>query len=298
MSRRLKKKSRRSKSQQLYSIGVPVVCFLLFFGVIAIVISLQKPELKGTLLGTRAVAMQIPVKSIALADLNLTLEQRSEIESAFTEDVESFVSSQMTCRLGGDGGDITVTVSIGDRFSWFAVNPSSNLTLSDWIRQNQSTLNTDRMNRIVKAGNSLCVDKLKKVGGDSVVFDAGLYRDDFALNAHVKAFGYAVEAIAGQRKSVCAHEDSRGTLYFALPDDTKSFVLRGRSYGGTTLFPGEYQVDVIGEDSIPAPAEDVPAKESPSPAMQDDMQSNPMEPATDDPADSSPGMAVPMMNAT
>ena len=282
VSKRLKKKTHRRKSQLLYSVGIPVICFLLFFGVIALVMTTQQPELKGTLRGTRAGSMLIPTRLFPVADLELDSDQRTRVESAFEADRESFVSSQMTCRIGLDAGNLTIDVSVGDGFFWFAVNPANDIVLSDWIRKNQTNLNADRLKRTIKTGTELCQDKLLKASGEPVVFEAEKYRDGFGLNTNVKAFGYVVEAIAGQRKSVCAYEDTNGTLYFALPADTKSFLLKGRLVGGISLFEGEYTVEVAGDQAVPLPAEDEPAPD----AMEPDAMAEPMEPeSTDEPED-------------
>ncbi len=278
MSKRLKKKTKRSKSQRLYSIGIPVVCFLMFFGVVAIIMNVQQPELKGTLRASRAIRMQIPTASFPLADLGFTGDQQAAVQAAFETETESFVSSQMTCRINSDGTNLVVDVSIGDGFMWFAVNPSNDLTLSDWIRQNKVSLNSSRLQHTIEAGKELCNDKLRKASGETVVFDAERYRDGFGLNAHVKAFGYAVEAIAAPRKSVCVHEDANGTMYFALPEDTKSFKLQGRSFGGAALFPGEYEVQVLGEDTLPAPATEEEIAEPEGDAMEGEvMEGAPIE---------------------
>ena len=167
------------------------------------------------------------------------------------------------------------------------------MVLSDWIRKNQTNLNIDRLNRAIKAGTELCQDKLLKASGEPVVFDAEKYRDGFGLNTNVKAFGYVVEAIAGQRKSVCAYEDTNGTLYFALPADTKSFILKGRLVGDISLFEGEYKVEVAGDQAVPLPAEDEPAAGD----MEAGDKEEPMEPEpTDEPKDGAMNSSDAMSN--
>jgi len=244
---------RRKRASKLYSIGIPVVCFLTFFGIVIAVMMMRPQELKGVLTGSIARDMRIPSVTVPLASLQLTDEEQADAMQAFEDSPEAFVSSQMTCRIRLDGKSLVVDVAAGEEFEWFAVNPNSNVNLRDWIRDHVAAANTQRLNRIAETGTALCKDKILKASGSRVVFDAATYRDGFGLNAHVDAFGFVVEAVTNNRVSPCAHEDSKGTLYFALPKDTTSFVLRGRSQdGGKPIFPGEYTVQVsVAADAAP-----------------------------------------------
>ena len=280
LSRSLRKKTRRKKSQRLYAIGIPVVCFLLFFGMIGIIMILQTPELKGTLRGTVATAMQIPPKTVSWADLQMTSDEQAMAMSAFDADPEAFVSSQMTCRISLDGNGLAVDLKIGDGFSLFAVNPTNDMTAASWLRDHQVQLNKQRLQQIAAAGAELCQDKITRSAGTPVVFNAERYRDAFGLNTHVKALGFAVEAVAQERKSLCVHENSSGMLYFALPNGTTSFTLRGRSVDGQLLFPGEYTVTLPSIPSEPVAGDATPedtgispdsAAESDDKVMQEDQ---------------------------
>lgn len=248
ISRKLKRKTRRKKSQGLYTWGIPIVCLMLFFSVVALLMSQLEPELKGTLKGNVAIAMELPTATVSWSSFDLTGPEAEDAKSAFSLK-ESFISSQMACRIGAQSGSgLDVDFEIGEEFSWYVVNPINDLVLSDWIRDNQQRLNARRLQELTRAGTELCRDKIKKAAGQSVIFAAEVYRDNFGVNTHVEAFGSVVEAIAQNRGSVCFHEDSNGTLYFALPKGTTRFVLRGRKFGGQSLFPGEYTVVV---DSVP-----------------------------------------------
>lgn len=246
----LRRKARRKKSQRVYALAIPIGCFVMFFGVVGIIMMMQKPELKGTLRGTIARRMEIPSRSVSLAQLELTTDEEAQTALAFETDPESFVSSQMTCRIQLDGSALAIELQAGSGFSWFTVNPSTDLTLAEWIRDNTVAINTARLRQMTDAGKELCRDKILKASGTPVVFDAEKYRDGFGLNAHVGAFGYVVEAVTKNRRTPCAHEDTKGILYFALPDDTQEFRLRGRSVGsGSQLFPGEYVVQVSSSEA-------------------------------------------------
>ena len=281
ISRKLKRKTRRKKSQTLYTWGIPAVCLMLFFSVVAFLMYQLEPELKGTLKGSVATVMEIPTATMSWSDFELTPQEMEVAKSSF-EARESFISAQMACRISsGSGAGLDVDFEIGEEFSWYLVNPINDLILSDWIRDNAQQLNTRRIKEVTQAGTQLCRDKIRKANGEPVVFAADVYRDNFGINSHVNAFGSVVEAIADNRASLCFHEDSNGTLYFALPSGTTMFLLRGRSFGGPALFPGEYTVfvDAASTSSIVPESTTEPHTES-SDEMTDESEM-PMEDVSD-----------------
>lgn len=261
LSRRLRKKQRRKKSQRLYMIAVPVVCFLAFFGVMALIALSSKPELKGKLQASVAPRMEVPTETVAVSLLGLTSDEETQVFQAFEDSPESFLSTQMRCTIQLDGASLSIDVTAMSGFTWFAVNPNSDATLAEWIRDNRVSVNKQRLKRIAESGKVLCMEKIRKAAGDPVAFTTEICRDGFALNARVNAFGYVIEAVTKNRRSPCVHEDSKGTLYFILPEETKTFRLRGRKLGQSkALFPGDYLVEVKRtESAAPEPdPEDVP----------------------------------------
>lgn len=275
VSRKLRRKSRRRKSQGVFGVAVPAVCFLMFLGLLAAFMYLRSPELEGSLRGSLVGVMDFPPATVSLHNLNLTDEEHTQAAMAFEGAPESFISPQMTCSVAVDGDNLQIDVRSGKGFAWFAVNPSSSTALTDWIRSQRTALNTVRLQTLAAAGSELCRDKVTKEGGTPVVFDAVRYRDSFGLSAHVDAFGFAVVAIVGNKLMPCAHEDSNGTLYFALPVGTGSFQLRGREVNGQRLFPGEYTVTV--EGSAPAPAADSDDSTQPETPSDDSSTDEPAE---------------------
>ncbi|MDG1897861.1 MAG: hypothetical protein P8J37_23420 [Fuerstiella sp.] len=258
VTRSLRKKQRRRKSQRIFAIAVPVVCFLLFFGVLGIVFFATEPELAGTLMGKNVGKFELPSAVVSLASLGLTEDEKANTQNTFENDPEAFLSTQMACRIRLDNSDLVTDISVGDGFSLFVVNPAGNQHLSKWISSHRIDINRKRMLQLTEAGADLCRDKVAKSAGSQVVFDAQRYRDDFGLSAHVSAFGYVVEAVTEQRRARCVHEDANGTLYFVLPVNTSQFTLRGREIdGGMSLFSGEYSVSVSTQASPPVTAADM-----------------------------------------
>lgn len=296
VSRRLRRKTRRRGSQQLLMWLIPVVCLGAFLGVIAVVTNLQTPELKGSLRGSRALKLELPPAVVSRSLLQLSDEQKVEVVAAFASGPESFVSPQMVCRIAVTEGSLTVELTPGEGFAWFGVNPGNNLPLMDWIRDHRESLNQSRVNWLSRAVTELAEDKLQKASGQPVQFAAIEYRNGVGVNAHVKAFGYVIEAIADDKQSLGFHEDSNGTVYFALPEDTQSFVIRGRTINGQQLFPGEYTVKVsaAAADEDAASNTDSSAQEDADGAEDTDAPPGdgmmPDDGATDDGMDSGGGM--------
>ncbi|MEQ9408889.1 MAG: hypothetical protein RIK87_14225 [Fuerstiella sp.] len=295
LSRRLKRKTGRRKSQRLYAVAVPVVCFVLFFGVVGLIVVMRSPELKGTLRGTMPVNMEIPPARVPLTDLGLSSDRLAVAAEAFESSPESFVSSQMTCDVSLDAEALMVRLRSGTGFALFAINPETDQNLAQWIREHRVEADQQRRQQIAAAGRDLCNDKMLKESGVPVVFDAARYRDNFALNAQVKAFGFLVEAVTGNTRSPCVHEDANGVLYFVLPQDTTTFSLRGRSQGAAPpLFPGEYRVNVaaIGVSDAPATDADANAEDgSPEDSGAETQSSDPDAPAMEPPA-TGDGMSI------
>lgn len=303
LGRSLRKRERRRKSQRIYAVAIPLACFVLFVVVIGFLTVGRPPELNGVLRASAAPLIEIPTGSVPIAELNLSADERSAVADEFSARPEVFTSSRMTCQVSAEQQTLQIHIKLTDEnFAWFAVNPTLDLNLQNWIRDNREPLNQLRRSRMTAAGTELCKDKLRKADGTPVVFDAARYRDEFGFAALVQGFGFGVEAIANQQRVFAAHEDRNGILYFALPKDTAEFTLRGRSLStAQPLFPGEYRVAV---DQNPATMLDSAIGESTEEAMDPDSATTDMSDASDpddsdgDPTDDSmpPDSMSPSMN--
>lgn len=257
---------------------VPALCFVALMGLLSLILILRTPELKGTLPGNMARNMEVSKIKVAITDLGLTELEQDQVRLAFRSKPESYLSDQMTCRVALSGTSLAIDIEPGSGFSWYTVNPTTDAVLTGWIRQNSKSLDAIRLKRATAAGRNLCLDKVKRGSGTTARIEAGQFRDDFGLGFHVQAFGFAVEAVAGKRRSLCAHEDNNGTLYFVLPAGVKEFTLRGRSPdGGAPLFSGEYRVLVSGgTEDLPADPADATEAEPMTDETEEPMSDEPL----------------------
>ena len=244
VSKRLKKKQRRGKSQQMFTMGIPLVLFAIFLTVIGILTLAEKPDLTGELAGATFAVQDIPIATVAASECGLRGAAVTKVIDGFSSAPETLSGTWNRCVISAEKKSLTVTVRAVSGAGWFTVNPQENAVLSKWIRDHRVETNRQRIKLISETGTELCAMKLERLNGASPRIPATRIRDNFALAAHVQSFGFAVEAVVGSRATMCAHEDVKGTLYFALPEDTTEFTLRGRSLeqGGPRLFPGEYIV--------------------------------------------------------
>lgn len=223
---------------------------------------------------------RLPTSRLSLASLKLDSADEDTVVSEFEFGPERFKSAMMVCSVGIDGRSLTVDVEPNDRYEWFTVNPGSDANLLDWVKKNAETWDQYRKDRMLQFATELCEKKVQRAAGQRLVIDAARYRDNFALATQVKGFGYLVEAIGQSERAVCAHEDANGTLYFALPANTKTFTLQGRSFDQQQpVFPGTYTVTVSAAANGPPP--------EPSSGKEDPVDSD-GDPETTDPAEPEP----------
>ena len=258
VSKSMRKKNRRKRKQGNWSFVVAILCFIIFFGVVAVIVTMKKPELKGTLQASIAHKNALPPSRIHFATLNLTGEEATNAANAFKEAKESFLSPQMTCSLEASDTELSIVIRPSGEGVWYTVSPSSDANLMNWIRSNRDSILSAKRERMISTGTEMCRDKILKNSGETLAFNPARYRDDFALNSCVDAFGYSIVAIANKKMSPCCYEDPNGLLYFCLPEGTTSFQIRGRDFEGSRWFPGTYQV-TVDVASTASPAAEAPA---------------------------------------
>lgn len=281
-----RRKSRRSR--RIWLVGLPVIGFLILFGVLAAIMMSRMPELKGTLPAQVLSERTLPPAVIAWSAAGLSPEQQTTLKTTLAEFPESFSSELMTCSLVGTEDGIEVQLKAGDGYAWFVVAPETHAPLLLWSRLHQEELNAQRIKELRTQTVEYCRDKLRAIDGERIVINAALYRDAVGLSAHLKALSYALEAVAAGRVTRCVREDQNGQLYFLLPESTQSFVIRGRLMAdGIRQFPGEYQATVTAASRSTADeksAEDPPDIPLETPTKSDEV------PMSDDAANGPPAV--------
>ena len=247
---KLKRKARRNRRTRIWVVGVPVLCFLILIGFLAAMMMTSMPDLTGSLNATATASKTVPSEIYPWTSMNLPAEDRQQLQAAMESSPDAFTSELMTCRLLAAEKGIEVQLKASENNSWFVVDPSQSKALVLWAQKQQQHLAVARSKEMQTRVAEYCREKLLIQTGEHLMINAQAYRDPIGLNAHMKSLGYALEAFANNRVSRCAHEDDQGRLYFLLPTETRSFVIRGRTIAdGTKPFPGEYNVTIIASEA-------------------------------------------------
>lgn len=242
-----RRNARRRPSRTLV-IGVPVICFLVLFGIIAYSLTGSLPQLHGDLTGRRLDGLSLPKSVIPWSDISLSEDDRKILQEALTTQPESLASQVMACRLSASDDGILVTLSSQSESQWIVVNVTAEKPLAIWRRKEGPHLNRLRLDELQAAVTQYAKDKLLKVNGERIAIDAVAMRDKIALNASRRSLSYAIQAVADSTIFPCAAEDELGQLYFCLPKSVQTFRIQGRTFSNGTLgFNGDYNVTVSGE---------------------------------------------------
>ncbi|MBC7967787.1 MAG: hypothetical protein H7Z17_17890 [Fuerstia sp.] len=243
-----RRRSARRRPSRTLVIGVPVICFLILFGVIAYSLTGSLPKLQGDVAGRRLEGLSLPKALIPWSDIGLSAGDRTILQEALTTQPESLASQVMACRLSASEDGILVTLAAQPESQWIVVDMAAEKPLAIWRRKEGPHLNRLRLDELQAAITKYAKDKLLKINGEHIAVDAVAVRDKIALNASCHALGYAIHAVADATLFPCAAEDEQGQLYFCLPKTVQRFKIQGRTLAnGTVGFAGDYNVTISGE---------------------------------------------------
>ena len=279
-----RRRSARRRPSRTLVIGVPVICFLILFGVIAYSLTGRLPKLQGDVAGRRLDGLSLPKVVIPWSDIGLSADERTILQEALTTQPESLASQVMACRLSASDDGILVTLAAQAESQWIVVDMAAEKPLAIWRRKEGPHLNRLRLDELQVAVTQYVKDKLLKVNGEQIAIDAAAVRDRVALNASRRALGYAIQAVADTSLFPCAAEDEQGQLYFCLPKTVQRFKIQGRTLAnGTIGFAGDYNVTVSGDTvtTESKPATDDAKPETSMPGNESEMSGE--EPEMSDP---------------
>ena len=259
-----RRRARRRPGRTLV-IGVPVICFLVLFGVIAYSLTGSLPQLQGELTGRSLAGLSLPKSVIPWSVISLNEDDRKILQEALTTQPESLASQVMACRLSASEEGIIVTLAAQPESQWIVVNVAADKPLAIWRRKEGPHLDRIRLDELHVAVTQYAKDKLLKINGEQIAIDAAAVRDKVALNASCRSLSYAIQAVADPTIFRCAAEDEQGQLYFCLPKSVQVFKIEGRTLANSAIgFNGDYNVTVSGETVTieTEPAADDPKSET------------------------------------
>ena len=242
-----RRKARRRPSRALV-IGLPVICFLVLFGIIAYSLMDNLPQLHGDLPARKMDGLMLPPTTIPWSDIAIGADERKVLQQELTTHPDTLTSKVISCRISGNDEGIVVTLSSTPESQWIVVDTSLEKPLAIWRRKEGPQLNRFRLEEMQAAIAVYARDKLLKANGKQIAIDGATVRDRVALNASGGALSYAVHAIVDSTIFPCAAEDGPGHLYFCLPKNVTNFKISGRTIGNASIgFSGEYNVAISNE---------------------------------------------------
>ena len=279
-----RRRSARRRPSRTLVIGVPVICFLILFGIIAYSLIDSLPQLKGELTGRRLDGLSLAKTVIPWSDMSLSEDDRKTLQEALSTQPESLASQVMACRLSANDDGILVTLAAQPESQWIVVNVAAEKPLAIWRRKNDQHQNRIRQDELQASVAKYAKDKLLKLNGEKIAIDAVAVRDKVALNAHCRALSYSIQAVVDSTIFRCAAEDEPGQLYFCLPKTVQTFKIQGRPFAdGVPGFDFDYNVTISGEtvttESAPTADDKKPEVSMPP----DNPETSVNEPETSDP---------------
>ena len=290
-----RRKARRRPSRALV-IGLPVICFLVLFGIIAYSLMDSLPQLHGDLPARKMDGVMLPPTTIPWSDIAVGADDRKVLQQELTTHPDTLTSQVISCRMSGSDEGIVVTLSSTPESQWIVVDTSLEKPLAIWRRKEGPQLNRFRLEEMQSAIAAYARDKLLKANGKQIAIDGAMVRDKMALNASGGALSYAVHAIVDSTIFPCAAEEGSGQLYFCLPKNITHFKIAGRTMGNASIgFSGEYNVSISNEivtTEEAAPSDNTVTQPDSTATGETEMQPGEMMPAGEpDMSDQKPEMS-------
>ncbi|QDT38666.1 hypothetical protein [Stratiformator vulcanicus] len=249
-----RKRGRGRSSGLIFSTVVAVVCGLMIAVVVYRYAVDTGPRLTGEAVAAPSARAALPPKSIVPPAAGLPEESVALVMQALQPPGVPFKSRLMELRFVAAENAILVSVAESSATTLFAVPLGQESKVAAIVRLNRQQVAAlkykERRDEVLQFFRVFS-NTLRN--GEAIVPDDQGFRDTVGLNALTGVLGYSVEAVAEGRVYRCVYEDESGRIYFALPELTTEFQIRGRVLpDGSTPIPLDYQVTVA-EQSLEPP---------------------------------------------
>jgi DNA-directed RNA polymerase subunit RPC12/RpoP len=234
----------------LLPLVIPLISVALLSTVGAWLLRRSEPKLEGTLAGERLSDDELGPFRIASRHLGRpSSDLRAVLEMLHDEPLRT-VSPLLALEFQGISGGVGVMIRTTDKSSFYRVDPNRDRRLARYIEKEKDRLQA-AVDRDLSESVPDFLDALERRSSDrNEISGLADYRNSVGLASLVRGFGYHVQAQIGKQAFPCAHEDTDGRLYFALPVDTQEFEIISRPQPAKAAatgppFPGRYQVRVV-----------------------------------------------------
>ena len=153
---RKRRRGTRLRPSRTLVIGVPVICFLILFAIIAYSLTGSLPQLHGELTADRLESRALPQETVHWSELSLSPTDRPLLQKALTQNPESIISQFVSCRLSAGDDGILVTLAAQPESQWVVVDVSSEKPLAIWRRKEGPQWNRMRLDELRSRLESVC----------------------------------------------------------------------------------------------------------------------------------------------
>lgn len=238
-------KARSRKPSAANWIG-PAVCVICFIGFLAWYAWTSQPRLEGALTAQTVHDLEVKPALIPGALSGLDKSDLGEVLRHLKAEPASWASTISKITLKGTDDGVEVSIRNGPSAHFVSVLPTQSPALVEYIKQHSDELEKPRLDSIQKHAPALFSAWKRQIDKHEQIVDQKTHRDLVALPALVSGLGYHLEAIVNDNIYPCVYEDDAGTLYFLLPNATKSFKIHGRKVAGGIHVPANFTVKLTG----------------------------------------------------
>ena len=246
----------------------------------------EKP-VTGTLTARTVAKLSADPTIITAADVDATPTEFQKARTFLGNDPMLLTSgiTQTEFRATDDG--IQVFVRPTDKGKLVAVDLRSNQLLDDYLKQFEKGFNMQRITALRAAATGFVKELANPDPDRTYLSQPGYYRNEFALNAMRRAFGFVAEGVAARQLCACIAEDASGTAWFIVPKTASLLEIRGRKLESLgVIFEGELTAEIAESESISTKAADVNSSINESETTETDADiSEPDENSDDNPED-------------
>lgn len=240
------RKKARGKKQSPGNWIVPVLCALGFIGFLAWYAWTSQPKLEGSLTAQTVHDLEVHPALIPGSLSGLQASDLGEVLRHLKAEPASWSSTISKITLTGTDDGVEVTIRNGSAAHFVSVIPAQSPPLVEYLKQHTAELDKPRLASIQKHAPALFAAWKRQIDKHEQITDQKSHRDLVALPSLVSGLGYHLEAIVNDNIYPCVYEDDDGTLYFLLPNASKSFRLQGRKVAGGLHVPANFTVKISG----------------------------------------------------
>ena len=287
-----RKRKRRRNSNRIVLIWL--ACAAAFVGVVVLVVLLQdtqEQQIAGQVTIATVDAVPYGPALITAADVDVSAAQFQQARDRLVREPMLLSSELAQTEFRGTDEGIEIYVRPASKGRLIAVDLRSNGLLHPYLKKQAVSFNRKRIVALSQAATAFVRELALPDPDKNYLERPGYYRNEFALNALRREFGFVCEAIAARQICACVAEKSGDTAWFIVPNGAKGIEFRGRkTEAHGVLFDNALYGTVIEAEAISTEPAEPLASETEEDGTQSGDVSMPSENSTEPEAPAMNGM--------